>query len=457
MPTLEGVVFLPLALYFFFKRPHLLFPLLILSAVFQASSIISSGPVGVQPYYCIAALFILRTLIIGQRRIGPRPPNSFQYLWLAFAALAVASAFVLPIVFEGIPVFDPRQTTIDNALNPSALKLQSTNFVQSIFLTVNVLVVIAAARQGAWIGAAQKMFRRAAYVVVAAIFLQMACYWTGVPFPDQLLNNNPGYGLVPITEVNLRPAGSFTEPSMAGAVLAAIIAAFLWSYFAGKMNILRAAIAICACALVASSSSILAIAFVLVLLVMANPIFRFPWFIRLSAVRRMSAFIVCGAFMALMLVVPSVRTMLVSQTLEKGSSDSALVRFGADLFAIGLTIQTHGLGVGLGSNRPSGLAASLLSQVGLAGFVLFFSAAAATLWKLPKQDRWISMAALALLLAMTFGIPDLSFPFLWVLFALAAQSRGAAALEAEPARASVAASEASGHAIEASGPARAAV
>jgi hypothetical protein len=190
---------------------------------------------------------------------------------------------------------------------------------------------------------------------------------------------------------------------------------------------------------------------------MANPIFRFPWFIRLSAVRRMSAFIVCGAFMALMLVVPSVRTMLVSQTLEKGSSDSALVRFGADLFAIGLTIQTHGLGVGLGSNRPSGLAASLLSQVGLAGFVLFFSAAAATLWKLPKQDRWISMAALALLLAMTFGIPDLSFPFLWVLFALAAQSRGAAALEAEPARASVAASEASGHAIEASGPARAAV
>jgi len=228
----------------------------------------------------------------------------------------------------------------------------------------------------------------------------------------------------------LRPAGSFTEPSMAGAVLAAVVAAFLWSYFSGKSGILRAAIASATCLLVASSSSLLAVAFILMLLFLSYPVIRLPWFIRIGRLKRLSVFFIAATILALSLMVPGIRAILLSQTLEKGGSNSALVRLGADAFAFNLTLQTHGLGVGLGSNRPSSLVAALLSQVGVVGFLLFMFAAGKTLWPLPKQHRWIGLAGLALLLAMAFGLPDLSFPFLWIVFALAAQSKASGQTEA---------------------------
>lgn len=435
MPTIEGVIFTPLALYFFFKRPRLLFPLLILSTVFQASSIVSSGPVGIQPYYCIALLFVVRFLFLrGQHGEDRILSYTFAQLWIAFAIVAIVSATVLPFVFQGIPVFDPKLTTIENVLNPASLRFQLSNVVQPLFLVLNVLVVLVATRQAKSIDLAHRMCMRASYLVVALVFLQELFFWLGIPFPTKLLNNNPGYGVVPINAQNLRPAGSFTEPSMAGAVLAAIVAIFLWKYFAGKSSIPKAAIAVVACLLVASSSSLLAVIIVFAIMLLSYPIVRLPWFIRIAKLKRISVFIICAGVLALLLIIPSFRTMLLAQTLEKGGSDSAFVRLGADLFALNLTLQTHGLGVGLGSNRPSSFVASLLSQVGVVGFALFVSAASCTLWPLRKEHRWIGVAALGLLLSMAFGLPDLSFPFLWTLLALAAQSKAATAIDARQLR-----------------------
>jgi hypothetical protein len=68
--------------------------------------------------------------------------------------------------------------------------------------------------------------------------------------------------------------------------------------------------------------------------------------------------------------------------------------------------------------------------VGIVGLLLFAWAAWKTLWPLPKEHRWIGMAALGLLLSMAFGLPDLSFPFMWILFALAAQSKAANTIKA---------------------------
>jgi hypothetical protein len=428
MPTLEGIIFIPLALFFFFLRPQLLFPLLILSTVFEASSVVSTGSFGIQPYYCVAPLFVLRFLVFEKPQgMRVKQRDSFTRLWVAFVIVSVISAISLPFLFRGTLVFDPRVSVDENFLSPAPLSPQLTNLVQCVFLALNVLVVIAATRLVAATDSAHKIFMRGAYIVISIVLLQSLFFWLGLPFPIKLLNNNPGYALANITSRSLRPNGSFTEPSMAGAVLAAYVAAFLWKYFEGKENILRAGIAGVACLLVASTSSLIAIFVVLAVLVISNPVVRLPWFIRVGRLKRLSVFFVSAALLTLLLLIPAFRTVILSQTLEKSGSDSALVRFGADAFAFSLVLQTHGLGVGLGSNRPSSFLASLLSQVGVAGFVLFACAAWATLWRLPKEDRWIGMAAMGLLLSMAFGLPDLSFPFLWVLFALAAQSKSAEA------------------------------
>jgi hypothetical protein len=431
MPTLEGIVFIPLALYFFFLRPQLLFPLLIVSTVFEASSIVSSGPIGIQPYYCIAPLFIIRFLVIKVRKRNQLLADvSFTRLWFAFAIASVISAIVLPFIFKGTLVFDPTTSIDDNFLSPSPLHFQMTNIAQSVFVALNVLVVIASTRVPQSIDKAHRVFMWSAYFVLLIVIVQFLFFRLGLPFPIQLLNNNPGYALVNINAATLRPNGSFTEPSMAGAVLAAFIATFLWKYFAGDGNILKAGIAGVACLLVASTSSLGAALIVLIILVLANPVLRLPWFIRVARLKRLSTFFVSAALLALLLIIPAFRTVLLSQTLEKGASNSALVRFGADAFAFNLALQTHGLGVGLGSNRPSSFLASLLSQVGIVGLLLFAWAAWKTLWPLPKEHRWIGMAALGLLLSMAFGLPDLSFPFMWILFALAAQSKAANTIKA---------------------------
>jgi hypothetical protein len=436
MPTLEGIIFIPLALCFFFLRPQLLFPLLIISTVFEASSVISSGTIGIQPYYCIAPLFIVRFLVVKtSNRKSVRGRYSFTRLWVGFAIVSVISALVLPFIFKGILVYDPRVNVDDNFLSPAHLNLQMTNIVQSFFLVLNVLVVIASTRLAKSIDKAHRVFMWGAYVVILIVILQSLFFWLGLPFPIKLLNNNPGYALANINAATLRPNGSFTEPSMAGAALAAYVAAFLWNYFAGKENILRAGIAGVACLLVASTSALFAVLIVFAVLVLANPVVRLPWFIRIGRLKRLSFFFVSVAFLTLLLIIPSFRTVLLSQTVEKGESNSALVRFGADAFAFNLVLQTHGLGVGLGSNRPSGFLAALLSQVGVVGLALFICAAWTTLWPLPKEHRWIGMAALGLLLSMAFGLPDLSFPFLWILFALAAQSKAAEAISTQRSRA----------------------
>jgi hypothetical protein len=427
MPTLEGVIFVPLALYFFLLRPSLLFPLLIISTVFQASSIVSSGSIGIQPYYCVALLFVIRFLPTKGRRwerlLGG---YSFMRLWISFAVVSAISAIVLPFVFHGIPVYDPRLSIEENFVQgPAPLHFQFENIVQPAFLALNVLVVIASTRQCLSIGKAHKMFIWSSYLIILIVMLQGSFFWLGLPFPSNLLNNNPGYSLVQMQVGNLRPSGSFTEPSTAGAVLAALVAAFLWKYFAGGAGILKAGIAAFTCLLVASTSSLLAVIIVFVLLVLAFPVLRLPWFIRVGRLKRLSVFFVSTIVAALLMIIPGIRAILLSQTLEKGESYSALVRLGADAYAFNLALETYGLGVGLGSNRPSSLVAALLSQVGVVGFVLFVCAAWSTLWNLPKQHRWIGMAGLGLLLSMAFGLPDLSFPFVWILFALAAQSKAA--------------------------------
>jgi hypothetical protein len=272
------------------------------------------------------------------------------------------------------------------------------------------------------------MFVRTAYLAVLIVLLQVAFFWCGLPFPIKLLNNSPT-GFAPMELGQARPSGSFMEPSMVGAVLAAVLAAFLWKYFAGKGGIVQVAIAAAAWLLTASSSSLLAGVLVVMILVLANPVFRFPCFIRVNTLKRLSGFFVLAIAVTLLMIVPNVRAMVLAQTLEKGASGSALARFSADASAIRITAQTWGLGVGLGSNRPSSLVAALLSQVGIIGFVLAVSAGWSTLRSLPKEHRWIGMAAVGLLLSMSLGLPDLSFPFLWIVFALGAQSKTFAAIQ----------------------------
>ena len=138
--------------------------------------------------------------------------------------------------------------------------------------------------------------------------------------------------------------------------------------------------------------------------------------------------------MALLLAVsPSYRAALALQTVSKSDSGSFVNRSASDLYALQLLLQTHGVGVGLGSNRSSSMLASLLSTVGIAGVVSFGLFCVHLLGSLPDEDAWLRWAAFALLANMCLDISDVTMPMLWLPILLAITFRtNQRALRREP-------------------------
>jgi hypothetical protein len=107
MPTVIGLLFFGASLFFFFQKDDSLFALVIVSSIFAASSVVAAKQHGVQPYYAVATLFVLQSIVRG--RIGWKASASFKgKSWMIlFAVIGVLSAFILPIVFAGTLVYDP--------------------------------------------------------------------------------------------------------------------------------------------------------------------------------------------------------------------------------------------------------------------------------------------------------------------------------------------------------------
>jgi hypothetical protein len=113
-----------------------------------------------------------------------------------------------------------------------------------------------------------------------------------------------------------------------------------------------------------------------------------------------------------------------SVLINKVDSGSFMARTYSDIMALGIWLQSYGLGVGLGSNRPSSFVTSLLSNLGLIGFVLFalfvlLLIAAA----LRKKNVWLTSFVIGLivyLVAKSLAGPDINDGLLWIFIMLIA-------------------------------------
>jgi quinol-cytochrome oxidoreductase complex cytochrome b subunit len=115
MPTVIGLIFFVTAAFVFLQDDDKLFALLIFSAIFPASSVVALNGAGIEPYFLVGALFVLQCICRGT--IGTREETPFKgKRWMIlFAVIAILSAFTLPFIFAGIPVYDPH-VGIDDGL-----------------------------------------------------------------------------------------------------------------------------------------------------------------------------------------------------------------------------------------------------------------------------------------------------------------------------------------------------
>jgi hypothetical protein len=136
--TLLGAIFLPIALVCFLWRPAYLLPLLVIASIIEIGFVfngaIGTYEFGVPPFFMVAVLIAIRLVIAvwDKGRLLPAsadPLRGVAVALLAFWAWSCVSAFVMPHLFAGIPVYDPRE-----GLNIDFIELGEQRFLQAIAL-----------------------------------------------------------------------------------------------------------------------------------------------------------------------------------------------------------------------------------------------------------------------------------------------------------------------------------
>jgi hypothetical protein len=415
MPTVIGIVFVAFGVYCLAEREDWLLGFLMFSALFQASSVINFGTVGIQPFYLAACLFVF-----SQAKKG-RPSRSGIHFrgkdcLIIFGCLGVISALVYPFVFAGIPVYSPKIGIDDGFLYRPPLVFGLGNVAQAAYLVVEVLTVVAAT------SAIKSTKTRTLYnfcfsFLVGLIFVQFICVLLRIEFPYFLLQNNPGYAMAEVgLDPSARVTGTFSEASGAGLALVIFYAGYFYQFFSGTGSAFKVILAAIAIGLVRSSAALAAMAVSTILILVLHPFYRFPWTIRGPRLAKLMA-VLAGAILVLL---SPLSATLREYTTEKNETLSFIHRTAADMFSLQLSADTHWLGVGLGSNRPSSLIASLLSTVGIPGLIIFLLLIIQVARNAKGEHAWLRWSLFAAAFDMALGGPDITQPVIWLVMILAA-------------------------------------
>jgi len=115
-----------------------------------------------------------------------------------------------------------------------------------------------------------------------------------------------------------------------------------------------------------------------------------------------------------------INQIISNSILEKAGSSSFNIRISADIFSLNVLMDTFFMGAGLGSNRPSGFLAYILSNTGIIGLGLFlymiFLMFSGYL-KYRKYDLFLDLTFSAFttcFIAKCIAGPDLSTEYFWV-------------------------------------------
>ncbi len=381
--TYIGLIVVVISFIIFVVAPRYLVPWAIAVSVLQAASVLNvSGafPIGVSPYFFVTLLICLRFLplwLSGKLSFGPDEsiclyvrPLLLMVFW------GVLSAIVLPVIFSGALVDSPRGGM--DAVSAIPLQWTWSNVAQAGYLVLNFVFIVYILWQSVdeiQIGRCIAAFRWSGAFAVAVGAYQLLAHLTGLPYPSSFFNSNLAWAQ--LTDQNIggawRVSATFTEPSTAGTYFATWTTLLLFSALSDERvtfsNWCLLVSGIVMLALTTSATGYLVGATVLVLLVgkqMSHLLIRgVVGYKMLFTLAVVAAALVAGLFL-----LPNFHRVLYDVIWQKSQSRSGRDRGATAVHALYLAFETVGLGVGLGSNRPSGLFFYILSNMGIPGIVL---------------------------------------------------------------------------------------
>jgi hypothetical protein len=356
---------------------------------------------------------------------------------LMLAAWGVASAFLLPHLFAGIHVDTPRLGM--DPVSTTPLEWSMSNAAQAGYLILNsvfVIYVFWRSSDSYYIDQLASSFVWAGAIASAVGAYQLAAHLLGFRFPEEVFNSNAGWQQLVSQKVAgaWRVSATFNEPSSAGIFFAAWTTyllfltmdrrsstGLLWILFWCGIVML----------ILTTSTTGYLTAFVLIVLLISKELgtLAVKGYINEKLLLTFAA--IATALGAAALFIPDFHQLLSDILWYKSQSHSGQERHSTILVALDVAMQSCGLGVGLGSNRPSGMLFYIVSNIGIPGSILILSLISATrrvvvrAMRAPdtsdKSRAYTRSAAWALAMyciAMCISGADISSPHLWILWSL---------------------------------------
>lgn len=449
-----GCVFLPVVVAILAFRRRWLVPLLIVSACLQAPAVMTfaseqGNRLGVTPWIAVAfAIFLHFIALLAHRKEFLWPPRGptrlIVYGWSVYSAWAILSAFALPLVFEGVPTFNPEHLQ-SIKMSPEPLQWRPVNAVGAINVAVLWMLLMYLTQVASEAGFLRRLacgFLVALAISASVALLDRLQLSGALPAFDFLTDSlNPSYAHANGHRLGLltRASWPFSEPSYASAWFAAFFAAGIGLALFDSRTRLSLSLGLMAVALFGLGNSLggsglfgAAVASLVLggLASVALATRRDPsqraWLARRLALLCAIALGLCvvGSQLhridALSNLTPqNFVTWVIEPRLNDGSRPGA-TRSAANRFAVEVVARTHGLGAGLGSNRAPSYALNMASNLGLPAAIFFFALMIAQVRLLAGRASehtvalFVLCGQLGMLPGLLVAIPDLHWPAWWI-------------------------------------------
>lgn len=402
-----GIVYIICAIIAFCRSYQAVATLFAFSYLFQITAIFSIGNTGFMPYL-VAPIFLIIKGIRLKKEV-PQDVKNIQIFSFLFIAFVVIQSFVAKYFFEGkVMVYEQggMETAIAKGMVPYYFSMKQC--IQWIYLMLNMGGLVSIIKHQNYL---KKNFSRnlTKKIIVFTIFIGVWKYIAdnfGGWFPEEFFFNNTTYDLGNISQSvggKLRFTSLFAEASICGLFLAV----FWWNVFYLKMRnktILLTSILVCLLLSMASTGFFCVLfGFLIYLITKRN-------------VKFIITLIIMGSVLYWTAQQLNLLDVFYDMTVNKTSSESAEVRSQIMLSGLKILKDTYGCGIGLGASNGSGLALTLLGQIGVLGCALFMGWLYFIIKYLKKRRIKMQLCLWVILFGMCTSIGYLSFPVFWLEF-----------------------------------------
>ena len=408
--TAFGIVWILILGISFFMPIQYLGRMLIITGIFQASSVVNIGDKGIYAMIIADAVFIFRAAFNTSFKRGEKYGNWIK-MWGIFATIAIIGAIIMPILFKGTLI---RTSGMKNLQDMIPLTYTSRNTIQIITLLANSMTLFVFYKNKDKFD--EKFMLKSFMIAIGIVLFVGFCEYLSkmglcpIKFPSELIYNNIGYSQAYNQNTTFgikRMNSTFTEASVCGAFLSASFWACI-SLRNKKANIMAVILLV---ALVCNFSGTGVMAMIAGAMI----------YILLSDKKKRVIPLIIGCLVLLIILnAIGMLDVFVEMITGKLTSTSGNVRMSANTYSLELILKTFGLGVGLGSHKSSSLILNLLSVTGIPGTIVFFISMYylfKPIYKLRTVNSYCNfglMYFLVMFVAQCLSIPDLTFTPLWM-------------------------------------------